>query len=158
MWGLWHLAHCGALFACVREPAHHSALRCHSSVYFSSNQVGIFITKKRKKREGNKLYAPPPRISGFRVVANMATCNFIKILCNFLSLKITNPLLKQLYLCRSIWKRAGPNFARCFFHWSLPKIPRLNKSRLASMRTPSTNNWTRPPCASQPDCASSARN
>ena len=86
-----------ALFACVREPAHHSALRCHSSVCFSSNQVGIFITKKREKSEGNQLDAPPPRISGFGVVANMATCNFIEISCNFLSLKITISLLEQPY-------------------------------------------------------------
>ena len=27
-WELWQLKHCGALFACVREPAHCSALRC----------------------------------------------------------------------------------------------------------------------------------
>ena len=65
-----------------------------------SNQVCIFITKKRKeKREGNQLdVAPPPRISGFwMIVTNMATCNFIEISCNFLSLKIANSLLEQLY-------------------------------------------------------------
>jgi len=100
---LWQLAHCGARFACVRKPAHHSSLRCHSSVYFSSNQVGIFITKKRKKKGGEESSAgctttrvPPPRISGFGIVTNMATCNFIEISCNFISLKIANSLLEQL--------------------------------------------------------------
>ena len=93
---LWQLKHCGALFDCVCEPARYSALRCHSSIYFSSNQVCIFITNKRKKREGNQLDAPPPRIPGFWIVTNVATCNFIEISCNFLSLKITNSLLEQL--------------------------------------------------------------
>ena len=42
-WGLWQLKHCGALFACVREPAHHSALRCHSPKpgwHFIHNKAG----------------------------------------------------------------------------------------------------------------------
>ena len=72
------------------------------------------------------------------------------------------PRVPFFFLCRSIWKRAGPNFVHelrpVVLHSALPKIQRLNKSRLASMRTPRTKKRTRPPCASQPDCASSARN
>ena len=78
------------------RPSQCLALPFFSLFFFKPGLYGIFITKKRKKREGNQLDAPPPRISGFWIVTNMATCNFIEISCNFLSLKITNSLLEQL--------------------------------------------------------------
>ena len=65
---LWQLAHCGARFACVRKPAHHSSLRCHSF------KPGLYIIHNKAKKEGGESggCGDPPsilRCVGFRRMA-----------------------------------------------------------------------------------------